>query len=110
MPKGHKTFTMRGGVDHNDFPPREITLKDIRALGRSSWEKWGHMVPDWPIRDLIALAYAEGLWHGAMIFKKMSPDTIGTMPDSASSAAASASSSRTTTTETPSVRDLLESI
>lgn len=106
MPKGHKTFTLRGGVDHNDFPSREITLKDIRALGRSSWEKWGHMVGDWPIRDLIALAYAEGLWHGAMILQK---DMIGMTPNSASSAVASAASSRTTATETPSVRDLLES-
>jgi hypothetical protein len=110
MPKGHKTFTMRGGVDHNDFPSKEISLKDIRAIGRSAWEKWGHMVPDWPIRDLIALAYAEGLWHGAMIGIRM-PDlvsTIGSNPGSALSAAEPASTSKTTETATPIVRDILD--
>jgi hypothetical protein len=70
MPAGHKNYRLRGGVDADDFPSREISLKDVRALSRSAWGKWGHMIGDKPLRDLIALAYAEGLYHGAMIVKK----------------------------------------
>lgn len=110
MPKGHKSFTMRGGVDHNDFPARDLSLKDIRAVGRIAWEKWGHMVADHPIRDLVSLAYAEGLYHGAMIGIRDEKlrSTIGSNPSGVSSAAELASSSATAATETPSVRDLLE--
>lgn len=110
MPKGHKTFTMRGGVDHNDFPPHDLPLKDIRAVGRIAWEKWGHMVADHPIRDLISLAYAEGLYHGAMIGIRDEKlrSTIGSNPSSDSSAVVPASLSKTTETETLTVRDLLD--
>lgn len=110
MPKGHKTFTMRGGSDRNDFPARELSLVDIRAVGRIAWEKWGHMVADSPIRDLLSLAYAEGLYHGAMIGIRTPElrDTIGSNPSLDSSAATPASSSRTITIERPTVRDLLE--
>lgn len=111
MPKGHKTFTMRGGVDHNDFPARDLSLKDIRAIGRIAWEKWGHMIADHPIRDLMSLAYAEGLYHGAMIGIRTPElrDTIGSNPSSALSVAEPASSFKTMATETPTVRDLLDS-
>lgn len=111
MPAGHANYTMRGGVDHNDFPARDISLKDVRAVGRIAWERWGHMVADKPIRDLLSLAYAEGLYHGAMIGIRTPElrDTIGSNPNGALSAAAPASSSETTTTETVSVRDLLDS-
>ena len=109
MPKGHTNFRLRGGVDHNDFPAHDISLKDVRAVSRIAWERWGHMIADRPLRDLIGLAYAEGLYHGAMIGRKeMGLDTTGTTPDSASSAVVSAASSRTTATEMPTVRDLLE--
>jgi hypothetical protein len=111
MPAGHKTYTLRGGVDNNDFPPREITVKDLRNVGRIAWEKWGHMVADKPIRDLIALAYAEGLYHGAMILEKdQLARTNGTTAGLGSSAAASAAASETTETKLPSVRDLLDSL
>jgi hypothetical protein len=112
MPKGHKTFMLRGGVDHNDFPSREVSLRDVRAIGRSPWGKWGHMVADHPLRDLVALAYVEGLYHGAMIGIRDEKlrSTIGMTPDLASPVVASAASSRTIEIETPSVRDLLESI
>lgn len=112
MPKGHKTYTMRGGVDHNDFPTRDLSLKDIRTVGKIAWEKWGHMVADSPIRDLLSLAYAEGLYHGAMIGIRDEKlrGTIGSNPDLDLSAAAPASSSKTIATERPSVRDLLESL
>jgi hypothetical protein len=110
MPKGHANFRLRGGVDHNDFPARDISLKEVRAVGRIAWEKWGHMVADKPIRDLISLAYAEGLYHGAMIGIRTPElqDTIGSNPSGASSVAAPASSSETTRIEMPTVRDLLE--
>jgi hypothetical protein len=112
MPKGHKTFRLRGGADADDFPAADISLKDIRAVGRIAWEKWGHMVADKPIRDLIALAYAEGLYHGAQIALRNAGlrSTIGTTPDLDSSAAAYASPSATNETKTLSVRDLLESL
>lgn len=70
MAAGHKNYLLRGGVDNDDFPSAEISVKDVRAIGRSAWSKWGHMIADKPLRDLIALAYAEGLYHGAMIVKK----------------------------------------
>lgn len=110
MPAGHKNFTLRGGVDAEDFPSREISLKQVRTVSRIAWEKWGHMIADYPPRDLIALAYAEGLYHGAMIGLRdpMLRSTIGMTPDLGSSAAASAALSATTETETLSVRDLLE--
>lgn len=107
MPVGHKNFLMRGGTD---FPSREISLKDIRALSRSAWEKWEREVPYRPIRELLGLAYAEGLYHGAVIAQRDRIDMIGTMAGSASSAAASAASSETIETPTLSVRDLLESL
>jgi hypothetical protein len=112
MPKGHKTFTLRGGVDADDFPARDISLIDVRAVGRIAWEKWGHMVADKPIRDLIALAYAEGLYHGAMIGIRDSElkNTIGSNPSGDSSAVAPALLSATTRAKTPNVKDLLESL
>lgn len=114
MPKGHKIFRLRGGVDNDDFPPRDISLKDVRAVSRIAWEKWGQMIADHPLRDLLGLAYAEGLWHGAMIALKnpelVAAHTIGTMENLASSAVAPAASSRMTAIETPSARDLLESL
>lgn len=112
MPAGHKSYTLRGGVDNDDFPARDISLKDLRDVGRIAWEKWGHMVADKPIRDLIALAYAEGLYHGAMIGLRdpLLRSTIGSNPNGDLSAAAHASSSATTGTETLTVRDLLESL
>lgn len=112
MPAGHKSYLLRGGVDADDFPSREISLKDVRDVGRIAWEKWGHFVADKPIRDLLALAYAEGLYHGAMIGLRdpFLRSTIGTTPDLGSSAAASAALSATTETETLSVRGLLESL
>ena len=70
MPAGHKNYTLRGGVDDNDFPPVEISLKDVRAVSRVVWGKWGHLVADNSPRDLLALAYAEGLYHGLMIATK----------------------------------------
>ncbi len=112
MPVGHKNFVLRGGVDNDDFPSREISLKQVRTVSRIAWEKWGYMIADYPPRDLIALAYAEGLYHGAMIGLR-DPElrrTIGTTADLASSAAVSVASSATTETETLSVRDLLESL
>ncbi len=107
MAKGHKTFTLRGGVDPDGLPERDISLKDLRDVGRIAWEKWGHMVADKPIRDLIALAYAEGLYHGAMLGLRIPElrNTIGTTEGSSSSAAASALPSATITTATLSVRD-----
>jgi hypothetical protein len=112
MAAGHKSYRLRGGVDEADFPSREISMKDLRDVGRIAWEKWGHLVADKPIRDLIALAYAEGLYHGAMIGLRDQylRDTIGSSPNGALSAAASASSSETTETAMPSVKDLLESL
>lgn len=109
MTKGVKTYRLRGGVDENDFPPRDINLKDLRDVGRIAWQKWGYHVADLPIRDLIALAYAEGLYHGAMIGIR-DQDMIGSIPNGASSVAAPASLSATIETETPNVRDLLESL
>lgn len=112
MPKGYKTFTLRGGSNAEDFPARDISIKDVRAAGRIAWERWGHMVADHPIRDLIALAYTEGLYHGAMIGLRDQElrDTIGTTPNSDSSAVESASPSEMNETEKLSVRDLLESL
>lgn len=75
MAAGHKTFLLRGGVDNDDFPSAEINLKELHGVGRSAWSKWGHMIADRPLRDLIALAYAEGLYHGAMIVKN-NPELI----------------------------------
>jgi hypothetical protein len=110
-PKGRKQYQLRGGVDHNDFPGREVTLFDLRHIGRSAWEKWGGLVLDHSIRDLVALAYAEGLYHGAMIGPKaMGLDTTGSSPSGDLSAAGPASSSEMITTKAPSVRDLLESL
>src|SRR5688572_12349889 len=112
MARGIKDFVLRGGVDDADFPSRTIELTKVRQVGRIAWEKWGHMVADWAIRDLISLAYAEGLYHGAMIGLRdpLLRSTIGTRGGSDSSAAASALPSPTTETETLSVRDLLESL
>jgi hypothetical protein len=110
MPAGHKNFVLRGGSDDEHFPSREISLKQVRAVSRIAWEKWGHMVADHPPRDLIALAYVEGLYHGAMIVDRDKISLTGTMVGSASSAAASAALSAPTETETLSVRDLLESL
>jgi hypothetical protein len=114
MPKGHKNFTMRGGVDHNAFPQREVSLKEVRSVSRIAWEKWGMMVADMPLRDLLGLAYAEGLWHGAMIALRnpdlVAANTIGTMQGLASSAVESVASSKTTAIEMLSVKDLLESL
>jgi hypothetical protein len=111
MPAGHKSYELRGA---SDFEPREISLKDLRDVGRIAWEKWGHLVADKPIRDLIALAYAEGLYHGAMIGVRdhaaLIGSTTGSNPSGASSAAEPASSSATTGIKTPSVKDLLESL
>lgn len=106
MAAGHKNFRLRGGVDENDFPAREISLKDIREVGRIAWEKWGPMIADRPLRDTIGLAYAEGLYHGAM----MGPRMIGSNPSGDLSVVVPVSSSVTTEIGTPSVRDLLESL
>ena len=110
MAAGHKNFRLRGGVDENDFPAREVSLKDIYRIGRSTWEKWGHMVSDYPIRNVISLVYAEGLYHGAMIALRDQKlrDTIGSNQSGDLSVAESASSSKTKTIERPTVRDLLE--
>ena len=113
MAAGHKTFRLRGGMDETDFPGRDITLKDVRAAGQIAWSKWGHMVPDKSPRDLIALAYAEGLYHGAMIALRdpeLVGGTIGSIPSGGSSVVEPVSSSATMATETPNVRDLLESL
>lgn len=113
MAKGHKNYQLRGGVDADDFPPKDISLKDLRDVGKIAWEKWGYHVADWPIRDLIALAYAEGLYHGSQIIRRnpeLLSNTIGSTPSGASLPAAPASSSAMIATETPSVRDLLESL
>lgn len=104
--RGPKNIRLRGGVDDEDWPAREISMTRIRAVGRIAWEKWGAMAAVWSIRDLIALAYAEGLYHGAMIGLR---DMIGSNPNGDLSAVAPASLSETTETKTPSVRDLLES-
>lgn len=69
MPAGHKNFHLRGGTS-DDFPPMEVTLKDIRAVSRIAWTRWGHLIAEKPLRELIGLAYAEGLYHGAMIAKR----------------------------------------
>lgn len=108
MAAGHKNFTLRGGVDKDDFPSHDISLKDVRAVGRIAWERWGHMIADYPLRDLIGLAYAEGLYHGAMIVDR--DGMTGSRRNGGLSAAAPASSSATTAIETLSVRDLLESL
>lgn len=113
MTAGNKKFRLRGGVDGEDFPPRNISLKDVRAIGRIAWEKWGGMAADRPIRELIALAYAEGLYHGSMIIARnpdMLASTNGSSQGGASSVAAPASSSSMSETKTLSVRDLLESL
>lgn len=110
MPAGFKNFTMRGGADDADFPSREITLKQVRTVSKIAWEKWGPMIADHPLRDLLALAYAEGLYHGAMIVDRDKISMIGTTADLDSSVAASAAPSATTAIETLSVRDLLESL
>ena len=113
MAAGHKQFRLRGGVDGEDFPPRDISLKDVRIVGRIAWEKWGSMVADRPIRELIALAYAEGLYHGSMILAKnpeMLAHTSGSSQSGVSSVAAPVSSSAMIETKTLSVRDLLESL
>ncbi len=112
MPAGYKNFRMRGGVDENDFPSREVTLKQIRTVSKIAWEKWGPLIADYPLRDLLALAYAEGLYHGAMIGLR-DPElrnTIGMTPGSDLAAVASVSPSKTTEIEPLSVRDLLESL
>lgn len=110
MPAGHTNFRLRGGADESDFPAVEITLKDMRSAGRIAWEKWGHMVADRPLRDLIGLAYAEGLYHGAMIGLRDAElrRTIGSNQSGDLSVAAPVSSSAMTETKRPSVRDLLE--
>lgn len=112
MAAGHKTFRLRGGVDEDDFPARDISLKDIHQVGRIAWEKWGHMIADRPLRDMLGLAYAEGLYHGAMIALQDPTlrGTIGTMDGSALSSAASAAAPATNELKPPSVRDLLESL
>lgn len=105
MTTGRRTYRLRGGADEQDFPARDISLKDIRDVARIAWEKWGHMIADKPIRDLLGLAYAEGLYHGASI-----ASMNGSTPSGASFAVASAGLSATSETETPNVRDLLESL
>ncbi len=113
MAAGHKTFRLRGGVDEDDFPARDISLKDIQQVERIAWEKWGAMVAYRPLRETIGLAYAEGLYHGAMIALRdpTLKGTIGTMVScSDSSAVASAAPSKMIETPIPSVRDLLESL
>lgn len=112
MPAGHKTFRLRGGVDEDDFPARDISLKDIHGIGRIALKKWGGMIADRPLRDTLGLAYAEGLYHGAMIALRdpTLSGTIGMTPSSDSSAVVSASPSSTIEHETLSVRDLLESL
>lgn len=113
MPAGHKSYRLRGGVDKDDFPARDISLKDLKAVGRIAWEKWGHMVSDKSPRELIALAYAEGLYHGASIALRdplLLASTNGSPPSGPSSPVANVSSCVTTATETPNVRDLLESL
>jgi hypothetical protein len=108
MPAGHKTFHLRGG---DDFPGREITMKEARHyVGNNTWEKWGRMIPDYPIRDLIALIYTEGLYHGAVLAQIGKIDMLGMTADSGSSAVASAASSETTAIETLTVRDLFDSL
>lgn len=109
MAAGHRNYLLRGGVSDADFPSCNINLKDLRDVGRIAWEKWGGLAADRSPRELVALAYAEGLYHGAMIATRDHP-TIGSSPNSVSSVAVSASSSKTTATETPSVRDLLDSL
>ena len=112
MPAGHANFSLRGGVDKDDFPASNISLKDIRGVGRIAWQKWGHMIADRPLRDTLGLAYAEGLYHGAMIALRDPTlrGTIGTTDGSALSSAASAAAPATNEIKTPSVRDLLESL
>lgn len=112
MAAGHKNFRLRGGADADDFPAVDISIKNVRLVGRIAWEKWGHMIADHPLRDLIALAYAEGLYHGAAIATRDPKilSTIGLNPSGVSSAVAPVSSCATTAIEMPSVRDLLESL
>lgn len=110
MVAGIKNYRLRGGVDHNDFPARDISLKDVRDVGRIAWEKWGHLIANMPLRDLIGLAYAEGLYHGAMIGIRDQAvlGTVGLNQSGALSVAEPASSSKMIEIEMPTVRDLLE--
>jgi hypothetical protein len=113
MPAGHKTYSLRGGTDNNDFPARDITLKDVHAVGRIAWQKWGHLIEHTPLRTVIGLTYAEGLYHGAMIALRdpeLFAHMTGSGPSGILSVAAPASSSETTSTAMPTVKDLLESL
>lgn len=67
MLKRTKMVTMRGGVDERDFSPREISIAEVRRVSSVPMKKWGHLLSDWPLRDIVALAYCEGLYHGMMM-------------------------------------------
>lgn len=61
-----REFTLRGSSE-DTFPPHKVTLREVHPVGRVAWEKWGPLIADHPLRDLIALVYAEGLYHGYML-------------------------------------------
>jgi hypothetical protein len=60
----YNTFTLRGT---DDFPHKEVTPRDVRPVGRIAWEKWGTSIQNHSLSDVLALVYAEGVYHGHII-------------------------------------------
>lgn len=64
MPPANKKHLLRGV---RDYEPEHVTMRDVAGVGGVAWNRWHNEVAYIPIRDLIALVYAEGLYHGAML-------------------------------------------
>jgi hypothetical protein len=67
MARGKKEWTFRGG---DGFGTRTLNMDEIRSVGRIAWAKWGVHQDGLSPRDLVSLAYAEGIWHGAMLMER----------------------------------------
>jgi hypothetical protein len=70
-----KKWTLRGG---ESFEQRSMTLREMAPVGRIAWDKWGFHATNTPLRDLVTLVYAEGIYHGAMILARKCKCTLPT--------------------------------
>lgn len=50
------------GLPHGESV--EVLERDVSGVGTIAWSRWERELANTPLRTLLALVYAEGLYHG----------------------------------------------
>ena len=73
----HKRHRLRG-LPHGE--PVQVLEREVQGVGNVAWARWEHELGNTPLRVLLGLVYAEGLYHGYEL-RDRHLSVLRTLPD-----------------------------